>query len=151
MTSPIQLTPTVSVSGQIEPGDLVGLQAAGVRLVVNNRPDGEEAGQPPSERLAEAARQLSLRYLHLPVDHRGFQPDQVHALAAELADVESNGDGGSVLLFCRTGTRSTLLWALAEATRGTPIDRIARAADDAGYSVQPIRRTLDLLAARERE
>ena len=45
----------VSVAGQIRPDQLPALAAAGVRAVINNRPDGEEPGQPSAAEMREAA------------------------------------------------------------------------------------------------
>jgi uncharacterized protein (TIGR01244 family) len=58
------------------------------------------------------------------------------------------GAAGPVLAYCRSGTRSTLLWALAEASTGADPDDLAAAAAQAGYDVSPIRTLLDMLAAR---
>jgi uncharacterized protein (TIGR01244 family) len=56
--------------------------------------------------------------------------------------------GGPVLAYCRSGTRSTLLWALAQAAQGHDPDTIASEAAGAGYDVAPIRSLIDMLAAR---
>jgi uncharacterized protein (TIGR01244 family) len=58
------------------------------------------------------------------------------------------GASGPVLAYCRSGTRSTLLWALAEASKGADPDELAAAAARAGYDVSPIRTLIDMLAAR---
>ena len=54
---------------------------------------------------------------------------------------------GKILAYCRSGTRSTLLWALAEASNGRSPDDLARAAAEAGYDLASIRPLLDMLAA----
>jgi len=123
-------TTFVSVK-QLGPGDVDEAAAAGIRLVVNNRPDGEEPGQPTSAEIEAAARAAGLDYRHIPVAG-GFPPDQVEAMARAL-------EQGPVLAFCRTGTRSTFLWALARAARGAPADEVAAAAAAAGYDLAPIR------------
>ena len=99
------------VAGQIAPGDLAGIAAAGIALVVNNRPDGEEPGQPSGAEIEAAARSAGLDYRHIPVAG-GFPAEAVEALAAALDEAE-----GKALLFCRSGARSTHLWALARAGR----------------------------------
>jgi uncharacterized protein (TIGR01244 family) len=83
-----------------------------VTAIVNNRPDDEEPGQPSAAEMASAAEAAGLSYRHIPVAG-GFSPEQVDAMAAALAEA-----GGPVLAFCKSGTRSTFLWALAEAQRG---------------------------------
>ena len=55
--------------------------------------------------------------------------------------------GGPVLAYCRSGTRSTLLWALARAKAGENPSVIASSAAAAGYDVAPIRQLIDMLAA----
>ena len=73
-----------------------------------------------------------------PVDERADLP-----LPPALEQAE-----GPILAYCRSGTRSTLLWALAAAKQGETPDAIARAAAQAGYDVGPIRPMIDMLAAR---
>ena len=100
------LSDTVLVADrQICPDDMEAVVAAGVALVVNNRPDGEEPGQPTSAEIEAAVRAAGLDYRHIPVSG-GIGPDQVAAMAAAM-------DEGKLLAFCRSGTRSTALWALA--------------------------------------
>ena len=96
-----------SVSGQIVPSKLATLQADGVSVVINNRPDAEEAGQPTSDALAKAAAALGLTYYHIPVTPGQF--DRADALRmAQIVDSAS----GQVHAFCRTGNRSTKLLEL---------------------------------------
>src|SRR4051812_103648 len=97
-----QLNPGILVSGQIAPEDVAALAASGVRTIINNRPDGEEPGQPTSAEIEAAATAAGLSYRHIPVVG-GFSEAQVEAMADAL-------DAGPVLAFCRSGTRSTYLW-----------------------------------------
>ena len=117
--------------GQLLPGDVEAAVAAGVEVVVNNRPDGEEPGQPASADIERAARAAGLRYHHIPVAG-GIGPDQVAAMAAAM-------DEGKLLAFCRSGTRSTWLWALAAHGRGADGDTILASAAAAGYDLDPLR------------
>ena len=48
------------VSGQVDPADLPAIKAAGVAMIVNNRPDGEEPGQPAAAAIETAARAAGL-------------------------------------------------------------------------------------------
>jgi uncharacterized protein (TIGR01244 family) len=124
---------TLVAARQVTPEDLPAIAAAGVTLVVNNRPDGEEAGQPASAEIEAAARAAGLDYRRIPVAG-GFNMDDVLAMADALDAAE-----GKMLAFCRTGTRSTFLWALARSERGEPAERIVAAAAAAGYDLAPIR------------
>lgn len=127
-----RLEPDVLVSGQVDAADVATL---GVRTLVNNRPDGEEPGQPTSAELEAAARAAGLAYRHIPVAG-GVSRADVEAMAEAL-------EAGPILAFCRSGTRSTYLWALARASRGVDPATLVRQAAEAGYDLSPI---LPLLA-----
>lgn len=140
-----ELSPTVLASGQIAPQDLDRAKKLGVTAVVNNRPDGESPDQPDGQAIAEGARARGMEYAAIPIDHTGFGHEQVVALERLLDE-----NDGKVLMYCRSGTRSTLLWALARASAGEPIEDIATAAERAGYSVTPVRQAMEALATRAR-
>jgi uncharacterized protein (TIGR01244 family) len=120
------------VAGQVLPEQLETLREAGVAMIVNNRPDGEEPGQPTSMEMEEAARAAGLDYRYVPVAG-GFSADQVMAMGEALDAAE-----GAVLAFCRSGTRSTFLWALARAEKGDAGEELMRKAQAAGYDLSPI-------------
>jgi uncharacterized protein (TIGR01244 family) len=126
------LNEKVLVAGQIRPDDLPAIAAQGVTMIVNNRPDGEEPGQPFAAEVETAARQAGLQYRHVPVGG-GFYPEQLEAMAEALQATE-----GKTLAFCRSGTRSTYLWALARAQAGDDSEEIAAKAAAAGYDLTPI-------------
>jgi uncharacterized protein (TIGR01244 family) len=122
----------ILVAGQIRPQEVAALAAEGVTMIVNNRPDGEEAGQPTSSEMEAAASNSGLAYRHIPVAS-GFSAGQVQAMAAALEEAE-----GQMLAFCKSGTRSTYLWALARAQGGEDPEEIAAKAAAAGYDLAPI-------------
>jgi uncharacterized protein (TIGR01244 family) len=122
---------TLVFERQLTVADVVEAAAQGVRLIVNNRPDGEEPGQPSSTEIEAAARAAGLDYRHIPIAG-GFPPEKVEAMAEAL-------DHGPALAFCRSGTRSTFLWALARAARGACAGESVAAAAAAGYDLGPIR------------
>lgn len=126
----IPLDTNISVAGQIGPDDIATAQAQGVTTVLNNRPDGEQAGQPTGDEIEAAAAAAGMAYLAIPVTHAGIAPEQVDQMAAAL-----EAANGPVLAFCRSGTRSTMLWALAEAKRGREPEALAALAAAAGYDV----------------
>lgn len=122
------LSPRVWASGQLQPDAMPALAAAGVTQVVNNRPDGEEPGQPSSVEIEQAARAAGLDYLWIPITGMPT-PAQVEAVGEAL------GDGRQTVLFCRSGMRSTAAWAMAERARGAAPDDLRAAAAAAGYDL----------------
>ncbi|MEI9927686.1 MAG: TIGR01244 family sulfur transferase [Sphingomonas sp.] len=138
-----KLDDQVSVAPQIAPGELGELAEDGFAMVINNRPDHEEHGQPLASAICEAARAAGMDYVEIPVTPGGFTAEMVAAMADALAKAK-----GPVLAFCRSGTRSTSLWALAEASRGVSADALITKAAAAGYDLSGLRPTLETLAAR---
>jgi sulfide:quinone oxidoreductase len=124
-----KLTDQVSVSPQVLPGELADLAAAGFRSVINNRPDGEAEEQPGSAAMAQAAAAHGLAYRHIPVVPGHYEPAVIDAMAQALEDMPA-----PVLAFCRTGTRSTSLWAL-QAARHTDADVLVKLSGEAGYDL----------------
>ncbi|WP_341713703.1 TIGR01244 family sulfur transferase [Erythrobacter sp.] len=140
-----KLSDSFLASPQISVDDIAEAAAMGVTLVINNRPDGEAPDQPEGAEIEAAARAAGMDYVAIPVTSAGFSEPQVAALTEALAKTT-----GPVLGFCRSGTRSTLLWSLAQASKGVDPDSIADAAQAAGYDVGPVRPAMDMLAARSR-
>jgi uncharacterized protein (TIGR01244 family) len=138
-----RLNENVMVSPQLALDDIAVAAAQGVAMIVNNRPDGEEPDAPQGDAIAAAAAAAGLNYVAIPIGHAGFSEPQVDAMIAALEQAE-----GPILAYCRSGTRSTLLWALAAAKQGEAPDAIARMAAQAGYDVSPIRPMIDMLSQR---
>ncbi len=141
-----RLTDTVWASPQITPADVSEAKAQGFTMLINNRPDEEEDDQPEGADIAKAAEELGLDYVSIPVSHTGFSEPQIVAMVEALDKAQ-----GKVLAFCRSGTRSTLLWALAQASKGEDPASLAATAQAAGYNLSPIAPTLDMLSAKARE
>jgi len=137
-----QLSDRVFASPQIGLEEVAEAARMGIGLIVNNRPEGESDDQVPGSEIESAARAAGLDYVAIPVTHAGFSDGQMKAMAAALASTDK-----PVLAYCRSGTRSTLLWALAQASQGKQPDELAAAAAQAGYDLTPIRALLDMLAA----
>lgn len=123
----------VSVCGQIQPGEIAELAASGVRMLINNRPDGEDADQPTAGEIEAAAEAAGLSYRHIPII-RGIGPGDVEAMEEALAEA---GDG-PVLAFCRSGNRSALVAALARRRQGRARDEVMRNIEGAGFDSGPI-------------
>lgn len=123
------INPSISVSGQIEPEDVPALKAAGFSTIINNRPDGESPDQPAGAEIEAAAREAGLAYHAIPLGRDGVSPQMVEQTRAALG-----ASSGPVIAFCRSGTRSTTLWALAQA--GTmDAGEIISSAAQAGYDM----------------
>ncbi|HEX2764549.1 MAG TPA: TIGR01244 family sulfur transferase [Allosphingosinicella sp.] len=126
----IALEEGVFVSPQIGSEGVAAAAAAGVRTIVNNRPDGEEPGQPGSAEIEAAAAAAGLAYRHIPVAG-AFPADKVAAMVDALRK-------GPVLAFCKSGTRSTYIWALARAADGAQVEELVGKAAAAGYDLRPL-------------
>ncbi|MGD9663871.1 MAG: TIGR01244 family sulfur transferase [Novosphingobium sp.] len=135
----------VYASPQISIDDIADAKARGITLVINNRPDGEDAGQPTGAEIEAAARAAGLHYVEIPVTQAGFSEPQIRAMAEALA-----GSAEGTLAYCRSGTRSTNLWALARAYRGAEPEHLLAVAAKAGYDLTGIRPMLDMLSAQSR-
>ena len=127
---------TLVADGPLQDADLADAVARGVTLVVNNRPDGEEPGQATSAEVEAKARAGGFDYVHIPVGLE-FSKDKVIAMGEALGRAE-----GRILIACRSGTRSTYLWALARAREGAEPAALAANAGRAGYNIRPIARWL---------
>lgn len=134
----------VMVAPQIDVSQIAEAKAQGVTLIVNNRPDGESPDEPQGPEIEAAARGAGLDYIAIPVGHGGFSQPQVDAMAAAL-----NEATGKTLAYCRSGTRSTLLWSLARAKAGDAPQSLHEKANGAGYDLTPVAALLDMLAAQK--
>ena len=139
-----QLTPFLSVSGQLTPHDLGMAAAQGFRSVINNRPDREGEDQPSASERAAAAERLGLDYRHIPVVSGKITDADVEVFAKALQELKA-----PVLAFCRTGTRSTTLWALGEARHLDP-EAILSATAAAGYDLEGLKPRLEARARATR-
>ncbi|WP_310534184.1 TIGR01244 family sulfur transferase [Novosphingobium sp.] len=137
-----KLTDRIYASPQIGLEEVARAAEEGFSLIINNRPEDESPDQVPGEVIGSAAKAAGMDYIAIPVTHAGFSEPQVRAMADALAGADK------ILAYCRSGTRSTLLWTLAEASRGVDPDELAQAAEQAGYDIGPVRAIADMLATR---
>jgi len=126
------LTDKLSVSPQIQLDELSDFAKQGFRTLICNRPDGEGADQPAHQELAEAAAALGLSLHYLPVTPGQLDAASIAGFGKLLAEAP-----GPVLAYCRTGTRSTMLWALSQAGR-QPAAELLQTAQDAGYDLSAL-------------
>ena len=136
-----KLTDRILVSPQITLDQVAQAKADGVTIIVNNRPDDEEPGQVNGAEIEAAAKTAGIAYVAVPVGHGGFAPWQLDGMAGALDQAGT----GKILAYCRSGTRSTLLWALTRARAGDNADVLAAQAAAAGYDITPVRQIMDAL------
>ena len=121
------------VSGQLAPHEVAGLAQSGVTMLVNNRPDGEEPGQPLAGEIEAAAQAAGIAYRFVPI-LRGIGPADVESMHQAMREA---GDG-AMLAFCRSGTRSALACALAHREDGASADEVSERLTQAGFDPGPI-------------
>ena len=137
-----RLTDDFHVAAQIELADVAAAATQGFALIINNRPDGEEPDAPQGDAVAAAAMAAGLAYVTIPVGHGGFSAAQLDAL-----DTARAAHPGKALAYCRSGTRSTHLWALASARQGAEVDALCGAAAAAGYDLSMLRPIMTSLSS----
>jgi uncharacterized protein (TIGR01244 family) len=141
MLNMISLDEHTLVAAQIKPEDFADIAKAGIRLVVNNRPDGEAVmGQPSAATIEAAAGEHGIAFLSIPFTMQSLTPDHVARFAGALNSTE-----GRVLAYCRSGSRSSLLWAAARVANGADVDAVLAQAQAAGIDLAQARGTIDNL------
>jgi sulfide:quinone oxidoreductase len=133
------LAPGLSAAGKLDRDDIEALAAAGVRTIVNNRPDDEDPGQLPAVEARRLAEAHGIAYHHIPVTAATLTRADIDALERVLA-----GAPQPVVLHCRSGTRSTLLWSLVRMREGADPNELVAAAARNGIDIA----ALPAIAAR---
>ena len=128
-----QLDDKVMVSGQVAPHEVAALAEQGVTVLVNNRPDGEEPNQPLASEIEDAAAAAGIGYRYVPII-RGIGPADVEEMQVAMREAE----GGKLLAFCRSGTRSALAIALAKREEGASLEEVVQQLNQAGIDHGPI-------------
>jgi len=122
-----------AVAPQVTAAEIAEMAQSGVRTLINNRPDGEEAGiLSVADAKAEAERH-GMTYLHIPVQTPTITLADIEATKRALAAAPK-----PIVAHCRSGTRCYLLWAAAQALDGKdPQQLVMRAAGD-GYDIRAL-------------
>lgn len=134
------LSPQITVGAQISPEDMETLKADGVKQLICHRPDDEEPNQIPFADIEAAAKDAGIVATHLPVRGGEFPEQAIQETATILAKNERTH------MYCRSGTRSTIIWAACQAEQGRDLDDIIDTAANAGYGIGQLR---DFLASRQ--
>ena len=132
-----RLDDRVMVSGQIQPSDVAKLAREGVTMIVNNRPDHEDAGQPLGGDIEAAAEQAGIAYRFIPIIS-GIGPGEVEA----MREASENCGTGAMLAYCRSGQRSALACGLAQREAGVEREEVERRIRSAGFDPAPIQHLL---------
>ena len=140
-----KISPFLSVSPQIYPAHIERIAAAGFKTIINNRPDRETDDQPLTAELAAEAAKHGMVLVDHPVIPGMVSADDAFRFGGDLETAR-----GPVLAFCRTGTRSTTLWAMNEA-RHMDVDVILSFAQSIGYDLSGHRDELLQIATLDGE
>lgn len=136
------VTPRFAASPQISLNDIALAEIEGFKSIICNRPDGEDSGQLSAAQIGAACSENGIIFAHIPVVG-GVSQMQVDQMADAL-----DAALGPVLAYCRSGTRSTNIWAMAMAANGEDADGLVEAAAGAGYDLSSLLPTLRALGAR---
>ncbi|MBR7889705.1 TIGR01244 family phosphatase [Marinomonas sp. A79] len=129
MSNPIELDVNYFAVPQLLESDLESIKAQGFQRVINNRPENEAEDQPNGESLRLAVEAMGMEYVANPIDLSKFSQVQVDTQAAAIAETKKT------VAFCRTGTRSTVLWVLLENAKGKNYDDLVTFAGSKGFDL----------------
>ena len=126
------LTSNLSISPQVLVSEIQAIAQAGFKAIICNRPDGEGPDQPSFKEIEQVANQYGLEAKYLPAESGKVRDEEGQAFGQLL-----NALPGPVLAYCRTGMRSTTLWALSQAG-STPLPHILEASQKAGFDMKAL-------------
>ena len=130
------ITDGYAVAPQIDPAEVEAIRAAGFTDVICNRPDEEVSPDLVAEQMRAAVEGAGLRFHLNPVRNGALTEDNVRLQAEAIA-----GAAGPVLAYCRSGTRSSVVWALGRTDMAA--DEILAATARAGYALDGLRPQLE--------
>ena len=130
------LTPNVTALAQPTVDDVAELAERGYRSIISNRPEAETEDQPAWLDLKAAAAAKGMDAVQIPVVMGQITDEQVAEFRNALEQLPK-----PVAVFCRTGTRAALMWALANQASLTVDERISIAGKE-GYDLEPFRQRL---------
>lgn len=134
-----KISPQFFVCEQIKVSDVELAATHGIKTIICNRPHNETDDQPETHEIATAAAAAGIEFLHIPVVSGSITDENIAQFAAAHGAAE-----GPVLAYCRSGMRSTCLWALTSA-ESLDIEEILSTAQDAGYDLAGMRPRLESL------
>ncbi len=131
MVSMQQLDENTYAAPQLFVEDLVRLQSLGIKTIVCHRPDGEGGIEQPDHQLIEAqAEALGMVLIYQPISEISMPEIE------QFYDHQQQAEAPMVL-YCKSGMRSTMLWAAATILiDGQPRESVIQQAVNAGYPLQ---------------
>jgi sulfide:quinone oxidoreductase len=130
----------IYVAGQINQVDFEPLKRAGIKTIINNRPDNEEPGQLSSDDAAKLAAENGIAYHYLPM----VNGEPLTATLVEDFKTIIEASQGKVLAHCRSGMRSSFIWALGQIPTGQiSVDDAIEKAQAAGIPLNNVRAVLE--------
>ena len=135
-----QLFNNIYVAGQISANDFPALAEAGIKVIINNRPDNEEPGQFSAAQAQELAEKHGISYHYLPMANGQPLPENL------VDDFKSivNATDEPILTHCRSGMRSSFIWALGQIADGkVSVDQAVESAQNAGIPLANARAVLE--------
>ena len=134
-----KLCDTYAVSPQIDPEDVAAIKDAGFGTIICNRPDAEIPPSHHASAVKDAAEKIGLTFVEIPLTHQTMSLE----LAKQQRDaIEASGK--PAFAYCASGTRSSIIWALGQASDQSS-DTLINAASAAGYDLTALKPTLDSL------
>lgn len=124
-----QVTARFSVSGQILPSDIEDIKQQGFKTIICNRPDNEEPNQPTLNEISAIANEYDINVVNVPIMMSNITKQDILSFKDAL-----NSHEAPILAYCKSGTRSVILWALANIGSMSNAEVIKRA-KDAGYDI----------------
>jgi len=133
---------TISIGGQITTADVQRLNDSGFKSIICNRPDNEDLTQTDFADIEEAAKALGMEMRYVPISHGGLS----------MGDIEDFGAARDAMdrphfAYCRSGMRTSSIWALHQATTGAEVEEILAKAASAGFRLDHMSGMLGQLAA----
>ena len=109
----MDLAPGLTAAGALSAADIAALAASGVKTIVNNRPDNEDPGQLPADEARRLCAAHGIAYHHIPFVAATLTAADIDAFEAVLKSAAY-----PAVAHCRSGTRSTMIWALTRMRAG---------------------------------
>ena len=135
-----KLTENLYVMPQLSNNDFAEIAESGVKTIINNRPDDEETGQLNHLDAKSLAESHGMSYHYLPMENGKPLPDN---LVADFKSLLATSEQ-PVLAHCRSGMRSTILWALGKiGDKDISVEQAISMANDAGIPLEKVRTLLE--------